>query len=132
METFKKYVTCIMAFFISFTFVTLCQIHTFTSSVLFSKNKKLWNERKEDFLYIWLLQRITLNQKRQKISSQTQSQFQTHMYIYTLILTKQQNYDIFVQILHSYLRYTDRLLDLFFLLLAEILSELHEKPRRKD
>ena len=30
------------------------------------------------------------------------------------------------------LRYTERLLNVFFLLLAVILSELHEKPRRKD
>ena len=31
------------------------------SLVLFPKNNKPWNKRKEDFLYIWLLQRITLN-----------------------------------------------------------------------
>ena len=36
-----------------------------------------------------------------------------------------------LQILCSYLIYTDRLLDVFFLLLAVILSELHENPRRK-
>ena len=35
-------------------------IYSITSFVLFSKNNKLWNERKEEFLYIWLLQRITL------------------------------------------------------------------------
>ena len=38
---------------------------------------------------------------------------------------------IFVQIFFSYLRYTDRLFDALFLLLAVILSEFHEKPRRK-
>ena len=37
-----------------------------------------------------------------------------------LILTKQCNYHIFVQILYSYLRYTVRLLDVFFLLLLVI------------
>ena len=37
-----------------------------------------------------------------------------------------------LQILCSYLIYTDRLLDVFFLLLAVILLELHENPRRKD
>ena len=47
-------------------------------------------------------------------------------------LTKQRNYNIFVQILYSYLRYTDRLLDVFFSSLAVILSEFHEKPRKKD
>ena len=47
-------------------------------------------------------------------------------------LTKQWNYNNFVQILYTYLRYTDKLLDVFFLLLAVILSELYENPRRKD
>ena len=39
------------------------------------------------------------------------------------ILTKQWNY-IFVQVLHSYLRYIDKLWNVFFLLLPVILSEL--------
>ena len=34
--------------------------------------------------------------------------------------------------LYSYLRYTDKLLDVSFLLLAVILSQSHEKPRRED
>ena len=34
-------------------------------------------------------------------------------------------------VLHSYLRYTDRLLNVFTLLLAVILSELHKKTKRK-
>ena len=45
---FKKYVTCIMAFLHPFTFVKLCQFYSITSPVLFTKNKKLWNKRKED------------------------------------------------------------------------------------
>ena len=47
------------------------------------------------------------------------------------MLSKYWNYNIFVQVLYSYFRYTDRFLDLFFLLLAVILSELHDKSRRK-
>ena len=47
-------------------------------------------------------------------------------------LTKQWNYNIFVHILYSYLRYTDTLLVVFFLLLTEILLEFYEKKRRKD
>ena len=39
---------------------------------------------------------------------------------------------LFVRILYSYLRYTDRLSGVLFLLLAVILSELHEKPRKQD
>ena len=46
------------------------------------------------------------------------------------ISTKQQNYNNFVQILYSYLRYTDRLLDMFFLLLAVTLSELRESKKK--
>ena len=37
-----------------------------------------------------------------------------------------------MQILYSYLRYPDKLLDVLFLLLALVLSELQEKPKRKD
>ena len=37
-----------------------------------------------------------------------------------------------MQILYSYLRYTDRFLDVLFLLPAVILSELHENPTRKN
>ena len=48
------------------------------------------------------------------------------------ILTKWWNYNNFVQILYSYLKYTDTLLDVLFLLQAVILFELHENPRRKD
>ena len=47
-------------------------------------------------------------------------------------LTKYWNYNLFVQILYSHFRYTNRLfLGCVFLLLAVILSELQEKPRRK-
>ena len=41
-------------------------------------------------------------------------------------LTKKWYYIYFVQILYSHLRYTDRLLNFFFLLLAVILSELQK------
>ena len=41
---------------------TLCQFYSIASLVLFTRNNKLWNERKEGFLYVWLLQRITLYQ----------------------------------------------------------------------
>ena len=49
MGLYVKYVTCTMTFFTPFTFVKLCQFYSITSPVLFTKNKKLWNERKEDF-----------------------------------------------------------------------------------
>ena len=63
MGPFKKYVTCIMA-----SHSTLSHFDTFTFSLprclLLNFTKKLQNERKEEFLNIWLLHRITLYQKR--------------------------------------------------------------------
>ena len=42
-----------MVFFIASIYVAICQFCSFTFPVLFTKNNKLWNERKEDFfLYI--------------------------------------------------------------------------------
>ena len=37
MGPLKKYVTCMMAFFIQFNFATLCQFYSTTSSVLFTE-----------------------------------------------------------------------------------------------
>ena len=47
METFKKYVTCIIAFFIPFICVILSQFYSITSPVLFTKNNKLCGMRKK-------------------------------------------------------------------------------------
>ena len=69
MSLLKKYVTCIMAFCIPFTSVTFCQFYSITSPVLFNKNNKLWNKRKENFWYIWLLQCIKSCRRREKIAS---------------------------------------------------------------
>ena len=44
----KKYVTCIMPFLIPFAYITLCQFYLPCVS-LFTKNNKLWNERKKRF-----------------------------------------------------------------------------------
>ena len=45
-------------FFYPIHLYTLCQSYSITSPVLFTKNIRLWNEWKEDFLYIWLLRVI--------------------------------------------------------------------------
>ena len=50
-----------------FPSIHLCHtlsIYSVTSPVLFTENNKLWNEKKEDFLYIWPLQSIKLYQRR--------------------------------------------------------------------
>ena len=61
MGSFKKYVTCIMVFFTPFNIVNF----TLTLNLCYSSNftKKPYNEKKEDFLRIWLLQCITLYQR---------------------------------------------------------------------
>ena len=64
---------------------------------------------KKIFLHIWMLQRIALYKRRQKIRSLDTIEFlDTHVYKQTT-LTKQWNYNIFVQILYNYFRYTGRL-----------------------
>ena len=68
-------------------------------------------------------------QRRQKIASLDTITFCVYK---QPILTKQWNDIIFVQILYSYLKYTNRLLDVFFILLAVISSELHDRNSREE
>ena len=115
-----------MGFFIPFysTCPTLCQFYSIASPALFTKNKRLWNHRKGHFLYIWLLQCITL--KRQKIASLDKTAFlDTYSCIRNLY---QQSSGI---TLYSCLRYTDRLLGALFALLVVILSEPYENQEGK-
>ena len=125
-----RYVSCKMSFFDLFSCVTLCQLYSFTSPLLFTKNSKL---RKEDFLYIWLLQRHHVISKEVENCIFRHNRIFRHSCMHKQpISTKQWNCNIFMQISHRYVRHTDRLLDVHFLLLAVILSELYEKQRRKD
>ena len=48
---------------------TLCQFYPITSPVFLTKTNELLHGRKENFLYIWLLQSITTCQRGQKIAS---------------------------------------------------------------
>ena len=64
MRPIKNYATFIMTFFTPLIFVKLSQFYSITSPVLFTKNKKLWNDRNKDFLHIWVFQRITLYQRK--------------------------------------------------------------------
>ena len=127
MEPCKKYVTCIMTFFIPFTSISRCQLNSVTYPVLFTKNNKLWNERQEYFLYIWLLQCNIISKEVENHIFRHNRIFRHTCMHKQLILTKQWNYNIFEQVLHSYLRCTDRLSDVLFLLLAVMLSELQTK-----
>ena len=49
--------------FIPFTCVTLCQIYSFVSPILFTKNNKLWNEIKEGFFCLYGHFRVLLSIK---------------------------------------------------------------------
>ena len=101
-----------------------------TTLVLSIKSNKLRDERKEDFYSCFS---VSCYIKGGRTSIFRHNRIFRHTYMYKKpTWTNQWNCNIFVQILCSYLRYTTRLLDLFFLLLAVILSQLHEKPQRKD
>ena len=91
-------------------------------------------KEKKFFLHIWLFQRISLYQRRQKIISLGTIKFlDAHVCINNSdwqssgIIIFMWKYDIVISD-----TLVDSLLDVFFLLLAVILLELHEKPRRKD
>ena len=60
MGPFKKYVTCKMAFFTPFNLVNIQLTLALHLCYSLNSSKKLQNERKEDFLGIWLLQHIML------------------------------------------------------------------------
>ena len=130
MGLFKKYFTCVMAFFMPFTYVIFCQFNFITSPVLFIKNNKLWNERKKDFS-IYDCFSGSHYAKGNHVFRHNCVFRRTYIYINNPCWQVVE-LDFFVQMLHSSLRYSGRLLDVLFLLLAVIWSELHKKPTRKD
>ena len=135
MGPFKKYVTCIMAFFTPFNFVTLCQFYCTTSPVSFTKLHQETRELEgKRFLHIWLLQHIILYQRCQKITSLNTIEFlDTFAFI---INPFWQSSEISIFLCKYYIAVSDALVGSFlgvlFLSLAVILSELHDKKREKD
>ena len=122
-----------MVFFTPFVFFKQCQFYSIASSVLFTKIRNYGMREKKDFLHIWLLQCITLYQRRQKTTSLDIIEFlNTHVCINN---PHWQSIGIIIFLCKYYIvisdTLTDSFLDVFFLLLAVILSELQEKPRRK-
>ena len=124
------YVNCTMTFFIPFTFVNSCQFPLCYSLKKINYGMK----EKKFFLHIWLFQRISLYQRRQKIISLGTIKFlHAHVCINNSdwqssgIIIFMWKYDIVISD-----TLVDSFLDVFFLLLAVILLELHKKPRRKD
>ena len=135
MGPFKKYVTCIMAFFTPFNFVTLCQFYCTTSPVSFTKlHQETIELEGKRFLHIWLLQHITLYQRCQKITSLNTIEFlDTFAFIINPLW---QSSEISIFLCKYYIAVSDTLVGSFlgvlFLSLAVILSELHDKKREKD
>ena len=85
-------------------------------------------------MYIWLLQCITLYQQRKKVTSLNTIEFLvTYVFINNL---HWQNSGILLFLRKYYIDISDTLvgsfLDVFFLLLAVIISEFREKPRKKN
>ena len=103
----EKYVTCIMAFFIPSIWVTLYQVYSFTSPVLFTKQ---WTERKEDFFIYGCFSVLRYIKSLYTIA------FFTHIWINSPYWQNSRIITILCK---------------FFLLLVVILSGLHEKPRKK-
>ena len=107
------------------------QSYFVTSLVLFTKNIKLWNERKEGF-FVYMAASLD-----HVLSKEVGNRIFRHNFRHSCkykqpMLTKHWNYIIFVQIFHSSLSYINRLLDVFYFLVTVTLSEFHDKPRRKD
>ena len=114
--------------------IQLCQFYSSTFPVPFTKLKKSQNRRTEDSLHIWLLQRILLYKWRQKITSLNTIEF-SDTYVF-MNNPHWRNSGILTFLSKYYIVISDTLvgsfLDVFFLLLAVILSERFERPRRKD
>ena len=137
MGPFEKYVTSIMAFFTPFNFVTLCQFYSTTSPVSFTKlhQETIEWEGKRFFAYM-------AASAYHVISTEVENDIFKHDWIFRHLcihkqpnLTKLWNFNIFVQILYTVVvsgTMVGSFLDVLFLSFAVIISELHEKTRRKD
>ena len=135
MGPFKKYVTCIMAFFTPFNFVTLCQFYSTTSPVSFSKlhQETIEWEGKRFFAYM-------AASVYHVISTEVENHiFKTIEFLDTSAFINNPHWQssrILIFLCKCYIVISDTLvgsfLDVLFLLLAVILSERHEKPTRKD
>ena len=135
MGPFTKYVTCTKAFFIPFqsTCVTLCQFYYIAFTVLLTENNKLWNERKKDFLYAWLIQPITLylkDYRHIKVLKAGSFRNLSENFVCELGVCKFDS--CFCQLITQLSQIQRQALVCFLLLLAVILSELHEKSGKKD
>ena len=141
MGIFKKHVTCIMIYLISFTSVTLWKLYLITSPVLLRTSS--YRMRKIKFFGIYscfsVSHCIKGGRKLHKIALSTITFLNTNVCVNNpywqssrmMTFSYQCNISKIV-ILYSCLRHNGRLFNVFFLFFTVILSELHEKPRKKD
>ena len=99
------------------------------SPLLYFSLNKIRTERKEDFGYVAASAYHLISKEVENRIFKQKSIFRHTCMYKQPILIKYRNYNILVQILYSYLRNTDRLLHVFFLLLAVTLSGLYRKAR---
>ena len=133
MGPFKKYLICVMPFFIPFNFVTLCQCHSNTSPVVFTKLRQETRESEKWRFIAYMAASVS-----HIISEEVKNHIRRHSWIfrYTCCINNLhwQSSGIIIFLCSHYEVISDTLvgsfLDLFFLLLTLILSGLHEKPRR--
>ena len=124
MGPFKRHVTCIMAFFTPFNFVTLCQFFSITSPALFTKRH--WETVE------WEKGRFI--SKKVEIPSLGTTEFldplvyinNSHWQSSRIIIFWCKYDTVISDILVGYI------LDKLFFLLTLILLEHYKKPRRKD
>ena len=133
MRTSKNYVTCIISFLIPLKRATYCQFYSVTPPVLITKITNFWMRVRKVVVYMDAsAYQVIWKEVENRIFKH--NRIFRHMCMYkqpifissVIIRFMCKHYIIYI------LRYTERLLNVFFLLLAVILSELHEKPRRKD
>ena len=111
MWPFQKYVTCMMAFFAPFNFVTLFQFYSTNFLVSFSKlhQEPIQWEGKRFFAYMAALAYYVISTAVENHTFKHNWIFR-HFCIYKQpILTKEWNFNIFVQMLYSYFKYNGRL-----------------------
>ena len=134
MGPFKKYVTCIMAFFTPFNFVKLCQFYCTTSPVSFTKLPQETIEWEGKIFFPYMAASAY-----HVISTKVENHIFKHDWIFRHVFLNNplwQSSGILIFLCKYYIVVSDTLigssLDVLFLLLDVILSELIEKPRRKD
>ena len=125
-----------MAFFTPFNFVTLCQLYCTTSAVSFSKlhQETIEWEGKRFFAYMAASAYHVISAEVENYIFKHDWIFR-HFCIYKQPTLTKWNFNIFVQILCTVVvsdTVVGTFLDVLFLSLAVILSELYEKTRRKD